>query len=65
MTFLTPRRVLAVVLLLIAFVALAASRTFPILDDLSGVAKSAITIAGAACALVGAWLWVRKASDQP
>ncbi|MDW5328325.1 hypothetical protein [Plantactinospora sp. KLBMP9567] len=65
MTSLTPRRVLAVVLLLIAFITLAASRAFPILDDVSGVAKSAIAVAGAACVLVGVWLWVRKTPDQP
>ncbi|MBX7268389.1 hypothetical protein KIF24_21810 [Micromonospora sp. Llam7] len=55
----TRQRVLAVLLLLIAFLALVVSRTFPFLDDLSGLAESAIAVGGAACGLVGVWLWLR------
>jgi hypothetical protein len=63
MTSMIRQRVLAVVLLLIAFLALAASHTFPFLDDLSGVAESAIAVVGAACALAGVWLWMRRTPD--
>jgi hypothetical protein len=58
------QRALAVALLLVAFLALAASRAFPFLDDISGVAKVAIALTGAACALAGAWLWLRKTPDS-
>jgi hypothetical protein len=61
----TRQRVLAAILLLIAFLTLAASRAFPFLDDLSGAAESAIVGAGAACALAGVWLWLRKTPDRP
>jgi hypothetical protein len=61
----TRQRVLAVVLFLIAFLALAASRTFPFLDDLSGAAEAAIAVVGAACALTGVSLWLRKTPDRP
>jgi hypothetical protein len=58
------QRSLAVVLLLIAFLTLVASRAFPFLDDISGAAKVAIVLAGAACALTGVWLWLRKGSES-
>ena len=54
------QRSLAVVLLAIAFLTLAASRAFPFLDGIPGVAEFAIAVAGAACALTGVWLWLRK-----
>ncbi|MFY1674968.1 hypothetical protein ACN27G_34350 [Plantactinospora sp. WMMB334] len=60
----TRQRIVAVLLLLIAFVALALSRAFPFLDDLPTLAKSAITVAGAVCALTGVWLWLRKAPQR-
>ncbi|MCZ7438175.1 hypothetical protein O7598_17325 [Micromonospora sp. WMMC241] len=56
----TPQRVLAVVLFVLAFLALAATRAFPFVDDLSGVAKSAVAVVGAACLLAGVALWMRK-----
>jgi hypothetical protein len=65
MTSMTAQRVIAVILLLIAFLALAASRAFPFLDGLSGAAESAIAMAGAACALTGVWLWLRRTPDRP
>jgi hypothetical protein len=43
---------------------LAASRHFPFPDDIPDVAKAAITLAGAACTLAGAWLWARKKPDS-
>ncbi|MFI9639311.1 hypothetical protein ACIG87_04460 [Micromonospora sp. NPDC051925] len=57
------QRVLATLLLLIAFVALVLSRTFPFLDDLSGLAETAIAVAGAAFGLAGVWLWLRGGSE--
>jgi hypothetical protein len=60
MSSVTRQRVLAAFLLFIAFLALAASRAFPFLDDLSEAVKIAVTFAGAACALTGVWLWLRK-----
>jgi hypothetical protein len=60
------RRAVAVVLFLVAFLSLAASRAFPFRDDIPGVAEAAIVFAGAACALAGVYLWVRtKAQDRP
>ncbi|KAB1161887.1 hypothetical protein F6X68_02315 [Micromonospora sp. AMSO12t] len=59
------QRVLAVLLFLIALVALAASRTFPFLDDLPELAESAIACLGAACLLTGVWLWLRKPAATP
>jgi len=53
------RRSVAVVLFLIAFLALAASKAFPFRDDIPGMVKAAIAVAGAACALSGVYLWVR------
>ncbi|MEV4625330.1 hypothetical protein AB0J90_03425 [Micromonospora sp. NPDC049523] len=64
MTSMILQRTLAVLLLLLAFLALAASRAFPFLDDLPGVAESAIVVVGAACGLTGVWLWLRKTPDQ-
>ncbi|GHJ13954.1 MULTISPECIES: hypothetical protein [unclassified Micromonospora] len=59
----TGQRVLALVLFVVAFLALAASRAFPFLDDVPGAAKVGIAVAGAACVLVGVWLW-RRASPE-
>ena len=64
MSSMNRQRLLAVVLLFIAFLALVASRAFPFLDDISGVAKVAIVLAGAACALAGVWLWLRKRPES-
>ncbi|MFF5171210.1 hypothetical protein ACFY3U_01065 [Micromonospora sp. NPDC000089] len=64
MSLMNRQRVLAVVLLLVAFLALVASRAFPFLDDLSGVAKVGIAVAGAAFALAGVWLWLRKTPES-
>ncbi|MEH1029927.1 hypothetical protein [Micromonospora profundi] len=61
-------RVLAVLLLLIAFVALVLSHTFPFLDDLSELEETAIVVVGAVCCLAGVSLWLRKAprgDDSP
>ncbi|WP_422771991.1 hypothetical protein ACN28C_02465 [Plantactinospora sp. WMMC1484] len=60
----TRQRILAVLLLLIAFVALALSRAFPFLDDFPTLAKSAIAVAGAACGLTGVWLWLRRTPER-
>ncbi|WP_240742234.1 hypothetical protein [Micromonospora zingiberis] len=57
-------RILAVLLLLIAFVALALSKAFPFLEDFPEVAKTAIAAGGAACALAGVSLWFRKKPEQ-
>ncbi|WP_349876513.1 hypothetical protein ABIH81_20520 [Micromonospora sp. HUAS YX12] len=58
------QRILAGVLLLIGFLAMAASHTFPFLDDLSELAESAVAVGGAACLLAGVWLWLRKPADR-
>ena len=58
------QRVLAVVLLLLALLALAASRAFPFMDDLHEALKIAVTVAGVACALAGVALWLRGAPDS-
>ncbi|MDT0529052.1 hypothetical protein RM555_08600 [Micromonospora sp. DSM 115977] len=58
------QRVLAVLLFLIALGALAASHTFPFLDDLPELAESAIAFLGAACLLTGVWLWLRKPPNR-
>ncbi|UFN92212.1 hypothetical protein [Micromonospora aurantiaca] len=47
------QRITAGLLLLIGFLAMAASHTFPFLDDLSEPAESAVAIGGAACLLAG------------
>jgi len=54
------QRSVAVVLILFAFLALAASKAFPFLDDVPGLVKMAITVVGAACGLTGVYLWLRK-----
>ncbi len=56
----TRQRVAAVVLLLIAFLALVASRAFPFMDDISGAGEAAVAVLGAACALAGVYLWLRR-----
>lgn len=58
------------VLLLVALLAMSATRAIPFLDDIPELAKTAIATGGAACLLTGVWLWLRKApeasrSDQP
>ncbi|WP_320065107.1 hypothetical protein [Micromonospora sp. RTGN7] len=58
------QRVLAVLLLLIAFVALALSHTFSFLDDLSELGETAVVVAGAVCGMAGVSLWFRKTSGQ-
>lgn len=58
-----PHRLVAVVLFLVAFLALAVSQAFPFLDDMPGVVESAIVLVGVACTLAGVYLWFRKASD--
>ena len=55
------QRSVAVVLILFAFLALAASKAFPFLDDVPGLVKTAVAVVGAACGLTGVYLWVRKA----
>lgn len=60
MSSMNRQRLLAVFLLLLAFLALVASRAFPFLDDISGLTEVAIVFAGAACALAGVRLWLRK-----
>jgi thiosulfate reductase cytochrome b subunit len=57
----TRQRVVAIPLLILAFLALVASHAFPFLDDLSGLQEAAIAFFGAACALAGVGLWLRKA----
>ncbi|GAB3085771.1 hypothetical protein [Micromonospora schwarzwaldensis] len=60
----TGQRVLALVLFVVAFLALAASRAFPFLDDVPAAAKVGIAVAGAACLLVGVWLWQRASPES-
>jgi hypothetical protein len=55
------QRVIAVVLLLVALLALAASRAFPFLDDIPGAVETVIVLLGVACGLAGVYLWLRKA----
>ena len=64
MSSMNRQRVLAVFLLLIAFLALVASRAFPFLDGISGVTEVAVVFAGAACGLTGVWLWLRKGPES-
>jgi hypothetical protein len=64
MSSMNRQRALAVVLLVVAFLALAARRAFPFLDGISGVVETLIAVVGAACALVGVWLWVRRAPES-
>ncbi|MEU7761376.1 MULTISPECIES: hypothetical protein [Micromonospora] len=58
------QRIAAGLLLLIGLLAMAATHTFPFLDDLSELAETAVAIGGAACLLVGVWLWWRKPADR-
>ncbi|MFI2708681.1 hypothetical protein ACH495_00920 [Micromonospora sp. NPDC018662] len=60
----TRQRALAAVLLVVAFLALVASRAFPFRDDIPDVAQAAIAIAGAACGLAGVGLWLRGTTDS-
>jgi hypothetical protein len=60
MVFVNPQRLVAVVLFLVAFLALAASRAFPFLDDIPGIVETAIVLVGVVCGLAGAYLWLRK-----
>ena len=64
MVFVNPQRLVAVVLFLIAFLTLAASRAFPFLDDIPSVIETAIVLVGVVCALAGAYLWLRKSPDS-
>jgi hypothetical protein len=64
MVFVNPQRSVAVVLFLAAFLALAASRAFPFLDDIPGVIETAIVVLGVVCALAGVYLWLRKSPDS-
>jgi hypothetical protein len=63
MVFVTPHRSVAVVLILVAFLALAASRAFPFMDDIPGVMQTAIVLLGAVSAMAGVYLWLRKSPD--
>jgi hypothetical protein len=54
------RRALALLLLLLAFLGLAASRAFPFLDDVPGVVKTVAACVAAACGLAGVGLWLRR-----
>ena len=58
------QRIAAGLLLLIGLLAMAATHTFPFLDDLSEPAETAVAIGGAACLLSGVWLWWRKPADR-
>ena len=58
------RRTLAVLLLLFALAAVALSRAFPFLDDLSDSAKSAISVGAAVCVLAAVRIWLRKTPEQ-
>ena len=64
MRYMLRNRVLAVLLLLVAFVALVLSHTFPFLDNLSALEETAIAVGGAVCGLAGVSLWLRKAPQQ-
>jgi len=60
MVFVNSQRLVAVVLFLVAFLALGASRAFPFLDDIPGIMELAIVVLGVLAALAGVWLWLRK-----
>lgn len=55
-------RVIAVVLFAVALLALAGRRAFPFMDDVPGLVKTAVAVAGALCGLAGVHLWLRKPS---
>ncbi|MFF5052802.1 hypothetical protein ACFY1S_06415 [Micromonospora sp. NPDC000663] len=59
----TPQRVAAIVLFLVAFLALGVSHAFPFREDISGVMETAIVLAGVTCALGGVRLWLHKTID--
>jgi hypothetical protein len=54
----TGKRVLALVLLLIAFGGLGASRAFPFLEGLAEPVQVAIATVGAVAGLIGIRLWL-------
>jgi hypothetical protein len=64
MVSVNSQRLVAVVLFLIAFLALAASRAFPLLDDIPGVVETIIVVVGVVCGLAGVYLWLRRAPDS-
>jgi hypothetical protein len=64
MVSVNPQRLVAVLLFLVAFLALAASRAFPFLDDIPGVVEMAVVLVGVACGLAGVYLWLRKTPDS-
>jgi hypothetical protein len=64
MASMNRQRALAVVLLAAAFLALAATRAFPFMDDLSTPVQIVIAGAGAVCALAGVGLWLRSAGSE-
>ncbi|MEV0730313.1 MULTISPECIES: hypothetical protein [Polymorphospora] len=53
------RRILAVLLLLVAFAALVAQRMFPFLADAPWALRTAVTVVGVVCLLVAVSLWLR------
>ena len=65
MVVVNVQRLAAVVLMLVAFLALAASRAFAFLDDVSGAVQTAIVLTGVVCALAGVFLWLRRAPGSP
>jgi hypothetical protein len=64
MTSMSPQRVVAVVLFLLAFLTLAASRAFPFLDDIPGVVETVVVLVGVSCGLAGVYLWLRETPDS-
>jgi hypothetical protein len=63
MVFVNLQRLLAVLLFAVGFLALAASRAFPFLDDVPELVKTAVAVLGAACGLAGVYLWLRRSPD--
>ncbi|AGL20068.1 hypothetical protein [Actinoplanes sp. N902-109] len=61
----SSHRVSAVVLFAVGFLALAASKAFPFLDDVPGAVETGIAIFGAACLLGGVRQWFHKTPDVP
>ncbi|MFJ6200091.1 hypothetical protein [Micromonospora sp. NPDC092111] len=53
-------RLIAVVLLLVAFAALTVSKAAPFLDDLAGPVRMGVVVVGVASGLTGVWLWLRR-----
>lgn len=56
-------RVIAALLLLVAFLALAGVKAFPFLRDIPEAAQVTTVVLGVVCGLVGVRLWLRKAPD--